>query len=241
MIIRLGFVAFGLGLPFGGAAAAPLLPAFERLPFGGNLARMAAPLTQSMDKLLPDSLGPRGLGRLDRLKGKALLPVGILSIAWIQEFLDQLLFQGRWNLPLVQGGAVWGLFTAPFSHGGFGHLISNSLWFLPLSWLVLLKGGRDYLAVWIGVGLLSIPVWLFWPGGSHGLSGVIYGLLGYLLWIGWLEKRPLSLLLSVGCLMMYGGLLPALVPFLSPPGVSWIGHASGFAGGVLAAWAVQRT
>ena len=193
-----------------------------------------------MDKLLPDSLGPRGLGRLDRLKGKALLPVGILSIAWIQELLDQLLFQGRWNLPLVQGGAVWGLFTAPFSHGGFGHLISNSLWFLPLSWLVLLKGGRDYLAVWIGVGLLSIPGWLFWPGGSHGLSGVIYGLLGYLLWIGWLEKRPLSLLLSVGCLMMYGGLLPALVPFLSPPGVSWIGHASGFAGGVLAAWAVQR-
>ena len=202
---------------------------------------MAAPLTQSMDKLLPDSLGPRGLGRLDRLKGKALLPVGILSIAWIQELLDQLLFQGRWNLPLVQGGAIWGLFTAPFSHGGFGHLISNSLWFLPLSWLVLLKGGRDYLAVWIGVGLLSIPVWLFWPGGSHGLSGVIYGFLGYLLWIGWLEKRPLSLLLSVGCLMMYGGLLPALVPFLSPPGVSWIGHASGFAGGVLAAWAVQRT
>jgi len=39
---------------------------------------------------------------------------------------------------------------------------------------------------------------------------------------------------------MYGGLLPALVPFLSPAGVSWIGHASGFAGGLLAAWAVQR-
>jgi membrane associated rhomboid family serine protease len=29
-------------------------------------------------------------------------------------------------------------------------------------------------------------------------------------------------------------MLPALVPFLSPPGVSWIGHASGFAGGLLA-------
>jgi hypothetical protein len=66
---------------------------------------------------------------------------------------------------------------------------------------------------------------------------VIYGLLGYLLWIGWLEKRPLSLLLSVGCLLMYGGLLPALVPFLSPAGVSWIGHASSFAGGLVAAWA----
>ena len=193
-----------------------------------------------INEMAQDSLASGGLGWLERLKGKTLLPLSILSIAWLQEVLDQLLFRGRWNLPMVQGGPLWGLFTAPFSHAGFGHLISNSLWFLPLSWLVLLKGGRDYLAVWIGVWLLSIPVWLFWPGGSHGLSGVIYGLLGYLLWIGWLEKRPLSLLLSVGCLLMYGGLLPALVPFLSPVGVSWIGHASGFAGGLLAAWAVQR-
>jgi membrane associated rhomboid family serine protease len=70
---------------------------------------------------------------------------------------------------------------------------------------------------------------------------VIYGLLGYLLWIGWLEKRPLSLLLSLGCLLMYGGLLPALIPLFSPVGVSWIGHASGFGGGLLAAWAMQRS
>jgi membrane associated rhomboid family serine protease len=39
---------------------------------------------------------------------------------------------------------------------------------------------------------------------------------------------------------MYGGLLPALVPFLSPAGVSWISHASGFVGGLLAALAVYR-
>jgi len=159
-----------------------------------------------MDGLPQNTVDRSDFGRLDRFKGKAVLPMAILSIAWIQELLDQLLFRGRWNLPLEQGGPFWGLFTAPFSHAGFGHLISNSLWFLPLSWLVLLKGGRDYLAVWIG----------------------------------WLEKRPFSLLLSIGCLLMYGGLLPALVPFLSPVGVSWIGHASGFAGGLLAAWAVQR-
>ena len=193
-----------------------------------------------MEGLPQNSLRIASLGPLERLKGKALLPLAILSIAWIQELVDQLFFGGRWNLPLVQGGPFWGLLTAPFSHAGFGHLVSNSLWFLPLSWLVLLKGSRDYLAVWIGVWLLSIPVWLVWPGGSHGLSGVIYGLLGYLLWIGWLEKRPLSLLLSVMCLLFYGGLLPALIPFLSPAGVSWIGHASGFGGGLLAAWAMQR-
>ncbi len=185
-------------------------------------------------------LAPRLDRSLVRLQRRVLVPLAILAVAWAQELVDQLVFGGRWNLPLVPQGPWWGLLTAPFSHSGFGHLISNSLWFLPLSWLVLLHGSRAYWAVWIGVLLLEVPVWLLWPSASHGLSGVVYGLLGYLLVIGWLEKRPLSVLLSLGCLMAYGGLLPALLPFLSPPGVSWVGHAAGFAGGLLAAWAVYR-
>lgn len=157
-----------------------------------------------------------------------------------QELIDQLLFGGRWNLPMVPRGPLWGLLTAPFSHGGFGHLIANAVWFLPLSWLVLLRGSRDYLAVWVAVLLLEFPVWLLWPNGSHGLSGVNYGLLGYLLAVGLVEKRSLPLLLSGACLLAYGGLLPGLLPFLSPPGVSWIGHASGFVAGLLAAVAMRR-
>jgi membrane associated rhomboid family serine protease len=68
----------------------------------------------------------------------------------------------------------------------------------------------------------------------------VYGLLGYLLLIGWIEKRPISLLLSVLALVTYAGVLPSLLPIFSPPGVSWIGHLSGFSGGLLAALAVAR-
>ena len=168
------------------------------------------------------------------------IPPLVITLAWLQELGDQLFFSGRWNPAMVPGGPISGVFTAPFSHAGFGHLIANTLWFLPLSWLVLLKSKRDYLAVWIGVYATAVPVWLFWPVGSHGLSGVNYGLLGYLLSIGWLEGRLSTLMLSLVCLLAYGGLLPALLPFLSPPGVSWIGHVSGFAGGVLAALAIHR-
>jgi len=174
------------------------------------------------------------------MKGRLLLPPLILAVAWGQELIDQLLFGGRWNLPMLPGGPWLGVLTAPFSHGDLQHLLANSLLFLPLSWLVLLRGRRDYLAVWCGVYAAAIPVWLLWPVGSHGLSGVVYGLLGYLLLIGWLEKRPLSIALSALCLVSYGGVLPSLIPLFSPPGVSWIGHASGFAGGVLAALAVHR-
>jgi len=171
---------------------------------------------------------------------KLLLPLFILLIPWLQELLDQLLFAGQWNLPMTAGGSFLGVLTAPFSHSGFGHLLANSITFIPLSWLVLFRGRRDYFAVWLGVYATAIPVWLFWPNGSHGLSGVVYGLLGYLLVIGWLEKRFFSLLLSMFVLITYAGVLPSLLPIFSPSGVSWIGHFSGFAGGIMAAYFVAR-
>jgi membrane associated rhomboid family serine protease len=186
------------------------------------------------------SLARRLDAQLARLGGNLLLPLLPLGVAWLQEGIDQLIFRGRWNLPMVPGGPWWGVLTAPFSHSGFGHLLANTLVFLPLSWLVLLRGRRDYLAVWVAVLLCAVPVWLFWPVGSHGLSGVVYGLLGYLLLIGWLEKRPLSILLSGIGLVGYGGVLPGLIPLFSPEGVSWIGHLSGFLGGILAALAIYR-
>lgn len=169
-----------------------------------------------------------------------LIPLLLLGLAWAQELIDQLFFQGRWNLPMGPGLPLWGVLTAPFSHAGFSHLISNSLVFVPLSWLVLTRGVRDYIAIWLGVWLTALPIALFWPSASHGLSGVVYGLLGYLLLIGWLERRILPILLGLVSLWLYGSALFALIPGISPAGVSWVGHAGGFLGGVLAAVAVQR-
>ena len=172
------------------------------------------------------------------LRGRFLIPLLLLAIAWIQELLDQVLFSGQWNLPMGQNQPLWGVLTAPFSHSGFPHLISNSIVFLPLSWLVLTRGTRDYVAVWIAVICLEIPVAL--PGlRSARLSGVVYGLLGYLLLIG-CEKKILSILLSLVAFWLYGSAMFALIPGMSPAGVSWIGHASGFAAGIIAAWAVHR-
>jgi membrane associated rhomboid family serine protease len=204
------------------------------------MAAFAAVLPAAVPSPMADSLSRKLDRALARVGTTAVVPVLLLGIAWAQELIDQIFFGGRWNLPMLPGGSFLGVLTAPFSHSGFGHLISNSLWFLPLSWLVFSKSRRDYLAVWICVYLTAIPVWLFWPVGSHGLSGVVYGLLGYLVSIGVVERRPVSIFLSLIAVVSYGGLLPTLLPFLTPPGVSWIGHLSGFAGGVLAALAIHR-
>ena len=169
-----------------------------------------------------------------------VIPLLLLGLACCQELIDQLLFKGRWNLPMGQGQPLWGVLTSHFSHTGFGHLLSNSLVFLPLSWLVLTRGIKDYFAVWLGVIITAVPIALIWPSASHGLSGVVYGLLGYLLLIGWLERRLEPIVLGSLTLWLYGTALLALLPGISPAGVSWVGHTGGFAGGMLAAVAMQR-
>ena len=172
--------------------------------------------------------------------GRWLIPLLLLGLAWGQELIDQLLTGGQWNLPMGPGLPLWRVLTAPFSHSGFGHLISNTLVFLPLSWLVLTRGSRDYIAVWIGVLIVEIPIGLLWPAAGHGLSGVVYGLLGYLLLIGLLERRVVPLLLGGLTLWWYGAALLALIPGVSAAGVSWVGHAGGFLGGLLTALSMRK-
>lgn len=170
------------------------------------------------------------------MRGRFLLPVLLLGLAWAQEVFDQVLFSGNWNLPMGPGLPWWGVLSAPFSHSGFGHLLSNSVIFLVLSWLVLTRGVRDYLSVWVAVLVMNVPIALLWPTRSHGLSGVIYGLLGYLLVIGWIEKKILPIVLSLVAFWLYGSAIMALIPGISPAGVSWVGHAGGFMAGLIAAW-----
>lgn len=165
-----------------------------------------------------------------------LIPIAIICLIWVQETVDQTVFEGEWNLPNTKRGPIWGVFTSPFSHSDFNHLRGNTVWFIPLSWLVLSKGLPAYCAVWAGVYLNSLLVWRFWPRSEgHGLSGVCYGLIGYLLMIGLLKFSLLNITLSLVCIIMYRYALPSLLPWLNPKGVSWIGHAGGFIGGVFAA------
>jgi len=147
---------------------------------------------------------------------------------------------GRWNLAIGPGTAWWSLFTAPFSHSGIGHLLTNTLAFLPLSYLVISQGIRAYVSVWMAVIVMEIPIWLFWPRGSHGLSGVVYGLLGYRVLLGLIERRLISLAMTVIVLSLYGSALIGLLPWATPAGVSWVGHFSGFIGGAFAAAARAR-
>jgi len=64
--------------------------------------------------------------------------------------------------------------AAPSVTVNFGHLFGNSLWFLPLSWLVLAKSRSEHMAVWLGTYRCESGLTL--AQRSHGLSGVVFAL-----------------------------------------------------------------
>ena len=131
---------------------------------------------------------------------------------------------------------IRGVLFAPFLHGSLTHIVSNSLPFLFLGWLVILRDPRHFLPVtliaMIGSGMMA---WLFGAAGSvHiGASGVIFGYLGFLMLSGWFARSFGSIALSILVIVLWGGMVVGVVP--GTTGVSWQAHLGGLLAGIYAA------
>jgi membrane associated rhomboid family serine protease len=167
----------------------------------------------------------------------------LLAGLWLLEILDQLSGNQLDQLG-IHAREVDGMpeiFSAPFLHAGWDHLISNSLPFFVLGFLVLLSG----LARWLVSSLIIIVVsgmtaWFLTPANTIilGASGLIFGWFTYLLARGIWSRRPAQVAVAVIVLLVYGGLIWGVLP--SAAGISWQAHLGGAVGGVLAARLLHR-
>ncbi|WP_437758994.1 rhomboid family intramembrane serine protease [Sorangium sp. So ce1389] len=173
------------------------------------------------------------------LKLHAALLGGFVALLWSIEILDLVVFRGSLDAlgirPRTVPGLV-GIALAPLLHGGFAHLAANTLPFVGLGWLIMLRKKRDLFLVTLVAALVGgLGVWLLGsPSSVHiGASGVIFGYFGFLLLRGWFERSALSIALSLVVGLVYGGMIWGVLP--TRMGISWEGHLFGFLGGVLAA------
>ena len=170
-------------------------------------------------------------------KTQIIILGGMLLFMWILEIADYGL-GGRLDsfgiYPRSWSGMKH-LFFAPFLHGGFAHLIANSIPFLILGALVMLRGVRAFsIVTLITIVVGGLGVWLFGSAGTHlGASILIFGFLGYLLLNSYFERSAVAILLAVVVMFFYSGVLFGLLP--GQTGVSWTGHLFGFIGGGAAA------
>ncbi len=95
----------------------------------------------------------------------------------------------RWlrNLPEIRHGQVWRLVTPIFIHGNILHILFNMLWLRDLGSMVEGRQSSLYLAVLVlGLAVGSNLGQFYYAGPAFGgMSGVIYGLLGYV----WLRGK----------------------------------------------------
>lgn len=129
-----------------------------------------------------------------------------------------------------------GIPAAPLIHSSLSHLIANTIPFLLLGALVLLRGVFEFAFVVVTTALVAgAGTWMFGaPNTEHvGASGVVFGLFGYLLFRMWFDRRVSSAAVTLIVAILYGAaMLRSLIPEES---ISWSGHFFGFLAGILAA------
>ena len=134
-----------------------------------------------------------------------------------------------------------GIPAMPFLHADLPHIVSNTLPIFIL--LILLAGSKvNSWAVVLAVVLLGgVLLWLFGRPATHiGASGLIFGLIAFLIVSGFLERRLVPLVISVIVTFFYGGsLLLGVVPRLGSH-VSWDGHLFGALAGAIIAYLLTR-
>lgn len=190
------------------------------------------------NKTLSDRLAHAAVDR-----GKII--IGLVAVFWAVEIIDTIALSNRLEAQGIQPRSLRGLdgiLWSPFLHGGFGHLIANTIPFIMLAAFTLVLGVRRFVQgslIIIVVG--GFAVWLLAIGSNEnhvGASGWIFGLFGLLVANGVFERKVRSIALALVALALYGtsfafGLVPT-------PGRSWEGHLFGLLAGVFAGWLLTR-
>jgi membrane associated rhomboid family serine protease len=165
------------------------------------------------------------------------------AVMWVVEIADQVL-DGRLDAYGIEPRDVEGLdgiVFAPFLHGGFDHLIGNTIPFLLLGFAIAVGGLARVAAVTVIVAVVGgLGTWLIAPANTvHiGASGIVFGFATYLVARGAYSRSIAQIVLGVVVLAIWGTtLLQGLVP---EDGISWQGHLFGAVGGILAARLLHR-
>lgn len=166
-----------------------------------------------------------------------IFPTAFVIIFWLIEIVKQ-----TFGISLVRLGVyplsakgLYGILFSPLIHSGFNHLLSNSIPFFILMFMLIYFYRRISYRIFIQLYLLSgICVWLSGREAWHiGASGVIYAMTAFHFISGIIRDDVRLLTLSVTVTFIYGGMVWGMFPI--NPDVSWEGHLWGAVSGVVLA------
>jgi membrane associated rhomboid family serine protease len=171
--------------------------------------------------------------------GALIVMAALVAVLFVVEAFDAASNHrlDRFGLKPREVSGLVGIVASPFLHSGWWHLVSNSVPFVLLGWVVLLSGLRNWLLVTaivvLGGGLAT---WVVAPAGVIiGVSGLVFGWLGYLMARAFFARRLVFIAVALCIVFFFSSLFGGLLPSINS-NVSWQAHVCGFAAGVLAGW-----
>lgn len=139
-------------------------------------------------------------------------------------------------LPEVMAGEVWRLITPIFIHFGLLHILFNSLWLWDLGGIIERTSTSWKLGLLVfGIGLLAnLAQYLFSTPAFGGMSGVVYGLLGFAWARGKFDPQPPFILNPQIMLMMLIWFVVCWTGLVGP--IANVAHTAGLVLGVGWGW-----
>ncbi|MBL4659623.1 MAG: rhomboid family intramembrane serine protease [Alcanivoracaceae bacterium] len=166
----------------------------------------------------------------------ALIFAGIIWAVFLLDFILPFIGLTNFGIHPRHVTSLFGIFTTVFLHGSLSHIISNTL---PLVLAITaLFGNYPKTAkkiMFYSILLTGLLVWSFARPANHiGASGLLYCLLTYIFFSGFIKKDIQSIGLSLVIAFLYGSLIFGIIP--DEAHISWESHLFGFITGVFLAW-----
>jgi len=165
----------------------------------------------------------------------------VIAFLWLVLILSYIFPINEYGIVPRETTGLPGILFAPFLHHDVFHLAANSVSLFILGmFLIILEHKRSFWIITSIVVFGGAGTWLIGRSGSvHiGASGVIYGILGYLITRGFFKRDFKSLVISLVVFFLYCGMIFGVLP--DNPSVSWESHLCGFVSGILIASSYGR-
>ncbi len=179
-----------------------------------------------------------------RFYNSVRLPFLFLVMIWFIQAVQTLFLIDFGFLGLLPRNVegLKGIVLAPLIHGDFSHLISNSIPLFVLSAIILFFYPRIAVKSFVFIYLLTgFSVWLFARGNTFhiGASGVVYGLVSFVFWMGIFRRSLKAIILALIVTLLYSGMFLGVLP--NQEGISWESHLLGGLVGIFIAYLYKDT
>lgn len=136
-------------------------------------------------------------------------------------------------------GAI-GIITSPLVHGDEFHLLSNTFPLITLGLGLFYFYSKIAKKVFLWIYFLTgIWVWIIAREAYHiGASGIVYGILSFLFFIGLFQKDSKSIAISLIILFLYQGMWAGIAPV--DESISYESHILGSIAGVFVAFFYRK-